>query len=85
MPKYIAESRHIYKDNGNALWWDLICKEMKEDQIYFEEYNDEVVKLKGFHKIDCNMIFDINMGKNFWCKARLVAGGHTTEAPSSIT
>ena len=58
---------------------------MKEVQIYLEEYNDEVVKLKGFHKIDCKMLFYIKMGKNFRCKARLVAGGHTTEEPSSIT
>ena len=31
------------------------------------------------------MIFDIKLGKNFRRKARLVGGGHTTTAPSSIT
>ena len=31
------------------------------------------------------MIFDINMGGEFRQKARMVAGGHTTEAPASIT
>ena len=31
------------------------------------------------------MIFDVKMGKNFRQKARMVAGGHTTSTPSSIT
>ena len=31
------------------------------------------------------MIFDIKLGENFRRKARLVGGGHTTTAPSSIT
>ena len=31
------------------------------------------------------MIFDIKLGNNFSRKSRLVGGGHTTTAPSSIT
>ena len=31
------------------------------------------------------MIFDIKLGKNFRRKARIVGGGHTTTASSSIT
>ena len=31
------------------------------------------------------MIFDVKLGENFRRKARLVAGGHTTDPPSSIT
>ena len=31
------------------------------------------------------MIFDIKLGEYFRRKARLVGGGHTTTAPSSIT
>ena len=31
------------------------------------------------------MIFDIKLGENFRIKARLVGGGHTRTAPSSIT
>ena len=31
------------------------------------------------------MMFNIKMGENFRRKARMVAGGDTTEAPSSIT
>ena len=36
-----------------------------------------------YTKITCNMMFDIKM--DFTPKARLVAGGHLTEAPTSIT
>ena len=31
------------------------------------------------------MIFDINLGGNFRCKARMVSGGHTMKTPSSVT
>ena len=36
----------------------------------------------GFQDIGCHLIFDVNM--DFTRKARFLAGGHTTEAPSSI-
>ena len=42
------------------------------------------MKLKGFQKIDWHIIFDVNIGDNFQRKARLVARGHTTEAPAYI-
>ena len=31
------------------------------------------------------MIFDVNIGENFHKKASLVAGGHTTDAPATLT
>ena len=31
------------------------------------------------------MILDVKIGENFRRKARLVAGGHTTEAPATLT
>ena len=37
----------------------------------------------GFQEIGCHLIFDMNM--DFTRKARFVAGGHTTDTPSSIT
>ena len=33
----------------------------------------------------CHMIFDVNFGENFHRKARLVAGGHMTETPATLT
>ena len=38
----------------------------------------------GYQQIRCHMIFDIKQ-EDFRRKARLVAGGHTTEAPATIT
>ena len=38
-----------------------------------------------FQYIKCHIIFDVKMGGNFRRKARMVAGGHMTETPSSIT
>ena len=39
----------------------------------------------GFQQIECHMIFDVKMGKNFRRKAHFIAGGHTTETPSTLT
>ena len=39
----------------------------------------------GYQEVRCHLIFDVKMGENFWRKARFVAGGHTTEVPSSLT
>lgn len=79
--------------NGNTLWWDGICKEMKNVRVAFELFddsitNEEAIKLlksKGYQKIDCHIIFDVKMGENFRRKARMVAGGHMTTTPSSLT
>ena len=38
-----------------------------------------------FQFIKCHMIFDIKMGENFSRKARMVAGGHMTDTPATIT
>ena len=36
-----------------------------------------------YQETRCHVIFDVKM--DFTCKARFVAGGHTTDTPSSIT
>jgi hypothetical protein len=38
----------------------------------------------GYQKIPCHTIFDVKM-ETFRQKARLVAGGHRTKAPTTIT
>ena len=45
--------------------------------------DDESVPI-GYQKIQCHMVFDIKM-EDFTRKARLVAGGHKTDAPATIT
>ena len=38
----------------------------------------------NFQKIKCHTVCHIELGENFRRKARLVAGGHTADTPSSI-
>ena len=42
-------------------------------------------KLVGYQEIRCHRIFDIKIDKRFTRKDLYVAGGHTTDTPSSIT
>ena len=60
-------------------------KEMKNVRPAFEVYEGDVSKLVGYQKIRCHIVWDVKLGENFRRKARLVAGGHTTDTPSSIT
>ena len=84
IPKTVKEAKMIDAENGNSLWWDAICDEMKNVRIAFEEFQGPGIPV-GHKKIDCHMIFDVKLGENYRRKARLVAGGHKTEAPASIT
>ena len=57
---------------------------MRVVQIAFEILPEEQNAPVGYQKIPCHMVFDVKM-EDFKCKARLVAGGHRTEAPATIT
>ena len=69
------------------LWHDAIMKEMKHVRFAFKRWDGSIEeaqsKLRGYQKIRCHMSFDIKM--DFTRKARIVAGGHTTEAPTALT
>ena len=72
--------------NGDNLWWEAICMEMKNVRIAFEEFDGDKSDIpKGYQYIDCHMIFYIKMGENFRRKARMVTGGHKTEALNTLT
>jgi len=60
-------------------------KEIKNVRPAFEIYEGDVSKLIGYQRVRCHVIWDVKLGENFRRKARLVAGGHTTKTPSSIT
>ncbi len=45
---------------------------------------DGVVPPSDHQYMECHMIFDVKM-ENFCRKARLVAGGHMTKAPATLT
>ena len=49
------------------------------EQIRYQKTNEYI----GFQEIGCHLIFDVKM--DFTRKASFMAGGHTTEAPLTIT
>ena len=60
-------------------------KEMKNVRSAFEVFEGRAEELVGYQKVKCHVIWDVKLGENFRRKARLVAGGHTTETPSTLT
>ena len=59
---------------------------MRNVRAAFKVWENDVEHIPpGYQQIKCHMIFDVKMGENFRCKARFVAGGHTTETPTSLT
>ena len=84
VPKNFDECVRIDKENGNTLWQDAVRKEMSKVRVAFQVMGDDDVPPPTFQEIRCHLIFDVKM-ENFQRKARLVAGGHTTETPASIT
>ena len=85
VPKLVRKALEIDKANCNHLWYEALCKEMKNVRPAFEIYEGDIRKLVGYQKIKCHIVWDVKLGENFRRKARLVAGGHMTDAPSSIT
>ena len=85
VPKMVEEENRLDQQNGNHLWWEAICKEMKNIRIAFNIFDGEVNDLKAYQFVKCHIIFDIKMGDNFRRKAQMVAGGYMTTSPSSIT
>ena len=55
IPKSVKEAIKLDCKNGNTLWWDAICKEMKNVRIAFEEFEgskDQIPQdIKGLHVI----------------------------------
>ena len=80
MPDALA----LDKKNGNTLWADAIAKELKNVRVAFKILPDGQPAPIGHQKIPCHMIFNVKM-EDFRRKARLVAGGHNTEASAAIT
>ena len=85
IPKTVKEAIDIDDENNNSLWWDALMKEMKNVRVAFEVYEGKVEDLVGYQHVKCHIVWDVKLGENFRRKARLVAGGHTTDAPSSLT
>ncbi len=84
VPKAVRDANELDRLNGNTLWADAIAKEMTEVRKAFDILPDGKAVPIGYQKIPCHMIFDVKM-EDFKRKARLVAGGHRTGAPATIT
>jgi hypothetical protein len=84
VPKTWDEAVKLDEGNGNTLWQDAIRKEMNNVRIAFKVPNDEEAIPPTYQEVRCHMIFDVKM-EDFCRKARLVAGGHTTDAPHVMT
>jgi hypothetical protein len=84
LPKTVKEALELEKKNGNTFWADAIAKEMKDVHVAFKILLDGQSAPIGYQKIPCHMMFDIKM-EDFKRKARLIAGGHMTKAPATIT
>ena len=86
IPKSVEQALAFDRENGDTLWWDSICKEMKNVRPACEKWEGKEGELApGFQKIKCHFIFDIKMAENFRRKARLVANGNETDAPATLT
>jgi hypothetical protein len=79
VPKTWGETVKLDEENGNTLWQDAIRKEMNNVRIAFKVLNGEEDIPPTYQEIRCHMIFDVKM-EDFRRKARLMAGGHTTDA-----
>ena len=85
IPHSVNEALELDRKNGDTLWRDAISMEMKNVRVAFEEYDGNINDLVGYKKLNMHMIFDVKMVENFRRKARLVADGHKTDSPATIT
>ena len=85
IPKSVEEAYKIDEENNNKLWTIGIQEEMKKVRAAVTESTIPPEDLVGYQEIDLHMIFDIKLGENFRRKARMVAGGHKTKPPNSVT
>ena len=84
VPTSAKDALGLDKKNGNTYWADAIAIEMKNVRAAFKILPDGTSAPNVYQKISCHMIFDVKM-EDFCRKARLVARGHNTQAPPTIT
>lgn len=91
IPKSVREAYEIDCQTGIDFWTKAIAKEMAKVRVAFERSDispEDMRKdqaMPGYQEIKCHWVFDIKMDGNFTRKARLVAGGHMSDEPSSVT
>jgi hypothetical protein len=83
VPTSVKHALEIDRRTRTDFWIKAIQKEMRNVGIAFEFLTPGTTIPIGYKWIPLNMIFDVKM--DFSRKARLVAGGHKTDPPSSMT
>jgi hypothetical protein len=83
VPDTVAQAHAIDEKNGNSLWRAAIDLEMKNVMVAFDVLDSGKPPPPDYGEIPLRMIFTIKM--DFTRKARLVAGGHTTAPPETLT
>lgn len=92
LPKTVEEALRIDRETGTDFWRKAVNREMSKVKIAWEEHdshtpgqvrNGEASDMVRFQEIGCHLVFDVKM--DFTRKARFMAGGHTTDAPSTVT
>jgi len=83
LPKTVEEAYELDRLSGNDLWHQAILKEMKNNAVAFKILEDGEHVPPGSQWIPFHMIFDVKC--DFTRKARFVAGGHWTDAPTQLT
>jgi hypothetical protein len=82
IPKNVTQAYEFDKENGNTLWTDAISKEINSllNMSTFEFYSPgyHFSKSEGWQFAPLRMIFAVK--HDLRCKARMVAGGHVTDA-----
>ncbi|KAL7474158.1 hypothetical protein ACHAW6_000149, partial [Cyclotella cf. meneghiniana] len=84
LPKTVDEAYAINKATGTTIWYDTIELEMKNVWVAFDVLADGVMPPSDHQYMRCYMIFDVKM-EDFCHEARLVAKGHMTIAPVTVT
>jgi hypothetical protein len=83
LPKTIEEAYELDRITNTDYWHQAILKEMKNNAVAFKILEDDEDVPVGSQWIPFHMIFDIKC--DFTRKARFVAGGHWTDAPTQLT
>jgi hypothetical protein len=84
VPNNVHEVHAMDKENSNTLRADAIAKEMKNVRSAFDIKKGNEKAPIGHQEIRRHGAFDVKMD-GLARKHRMVAGGHTTEAPKTLT
>ena len=84
LPHSVEEALRIDEETGTDFWRLAIEKEMKNDVMPAFEFCDDDKMPVGYKKIQCHMVFDVNI-EDLTRKARFCANGNETDPPKEST